>query len=331
MLVDEITIILRAGRGGRGAVAFSKVKLSQGPVGGDGGSGGNVYFEGVSNINALMSYASNKEMKAENGRDGRGRFLDGRRGEDLVLKIPTGTTVTNLGTGYRQEMERVGQRILAAGGGMGGKGNFKYRSAINTTPMQFQEGLAGDVCEYHLELRLIADVGLVGLPNAGKSSLLNELTAAKVKVANYAFTTLEPHLGAYYELIIADIPGLIEGASAGRGLGVKFLKHIERTTTLFHLISSESEDPARDYEIIRNELEIHNPLLTTKKEYVLLTKTDAVAPKALKEKIAALKKLGLNPIPISILDAGSLEEVKKLLNKIKDGKLNGESEAGVMR
>jgi GTPase len=138
MLVDEITIRFCAGNGGRGAVAFNKVKLSQGPVGGDGGNGGSVFLEGVANINALMSYASNKEMKAENGKDGRGQFLDGRRGEDLVLKVPTGTTVTNLGTGYRQEVEKVGQRILVAGGGMGGKGNFKYRSATNTTPLQFQ-------------------------------------------------------------------------------------------------------------------------------------------------------------------------------------------------
>src|SRR3989338_2573072 len=321
MLIDEITIRLHAGRGGRGAVRFNKVKIPPGPVGGDGGHGGHVFCQGVSNINALMSYASNKEMKAEDGKNGRGRFLDGRRGEDLVLKIPTGTTITNLGTGYKQEMIKVGQRILAAGGGMGGKGNFKYRSAINTTPLQFQEGLAGDVCEYHLELRLIADVGLVVLPNAGKSSLLNELTAAKSKVANYAFTTLEPHLGAYYELIIADIPGLIEGASQGKGLGVKFLKHIERTTTLFHLVSAESDDPARDYEVIRNELEIHNPLLSVKTEYVFLTKTDAVPPKIIKEKVSELKKLGLKPVPVSILEPNSLENVRKILNKIKAKKL----------
>ncbi|MDO8561713.1 MAG: GTPase ObgE [bacterium] len=325
MLVDEINIRLRAGGGGRGAVAFNKVKLSQGPTGGDGGRGGNVYFEGIADINALMSYASKKEMNAENGKNGRGQFLDGHRGADLVLKIPTGTTITNLGTGYSQEIVKAGQRILAAGGGMGGKGNFKYRSAINTTPYEFQEGLAGDVSEYHLELRLIADVGLVGLPNAGKSSLLNELTAAKARVANYAFTTLEPNLGAYYELILADIPGLIEGASSGKGLGVKFLKHIERTSVLFHLVSAESEDIARDYEIIRNELEVHNPLLSVKTEYVLLTKTDAVSPKTLKEKIAVLKKMGLKPVPVSILEPNSLEHVRKILNKIKSEKLNENS------
>src|SRR3989338_1185386 len=161
-----------------------------------------------------MFFAGKKEMKAEDGRDGRGQFLDGRAGEDLILKIPTGTSIINTATGFRQEMEHVGERILAAGAGIGGRGNFKFRSAINTTPMEFEPGKEGDRTSYKLELRLIADVGLVGLPNAGKSSLLNELTAARSRVASYAYTTLEPHLGAYYELIIADIPGLIEGASA---------------------------------------------------------------------------------------------------------------------
>src|SRR3989338_4303979 len=320
MLIDEITIRLLAGDGGRGAVELNKVRLSRGPTGGEGGRGANVYFEGVADINALMFFAGKKEMKAEDGRDGRGQFLDGRAGEDLILKIPVGTTVIKE-SGYAEEMEHVGQRILAAGGGAGGKGNFKFRSAVNTSPKEFQEGLAGDTVLYALKLRLIADVGLVGLPNAGKSSLLNELTAAKSRVANYAFTTLEPHLGAYYELIIADIPGIIEGASSGKGLGVKFLKHIERTTTLFHLVSAESDDIARDYEVIRNELEVHNPLLSVKTEYVMLTKTDAVSPKILKEKTAVLKKMGLKPVPVSILEPNSLENVRKILNKIKAKKL----------
>lgn len=319
MLVDEITIQLRGGHGGRGAVAFQKVKLMQGPTGGGGGRGGNVYLEGVADINALMTYASRKEMHAEDGKNGRGQFIDGRAGVDLTLKIPTGTTITNLDTGFKQEITKQGEHILVAGGGQGGKGNFKYRSAINTTPMEFQEGLLGDVATFRLELRLIADVGLVGLPNAGKSSLLNELTAAKSRVANYAFTTLEPHLGAYYGLIIADIPGLIEGASAGKGLGVKFLKHIERTKVLFHLVSAESEDVVRDYRVIRDELEKYNPALTKKTEHVFLTKFDAVSPKEVKEKLAALKKIKIKATPISILDTKSLQEVKKILNEIAKG------------
>lgn len=320
MLVDELTIIIKAGDGGNGAVAFNKVKLSRGPTGADGGNGGNVYFEGTGDVGALMVFASRKEIEAERGRDGRGQFLDGRKGEDFILKVPVGTRVTNLETNFAQEIEEVGQRILAAGGGVGGRGNFKFRSATNTTPMEHEDGTKGDVATYKIELRLIADVGLVGLPNAGKSTLLNELTAAKSRVANYAFTTLEPHLGSYYGVILADIPGIIEGASGGKGLGVKFLKHIERTRVLFHLIDAESEDVARDYQVIRKELEAYNPELTKKTEHVFLTKTDSVTPEEVKEKIKALKKAGLKPLAISVLEPDSLEEVKKVLNKIKDEK-----------
>ncbi len=320
MLIDEITITLKAGDGGNGAVAFNKVKLSRGPTGADGGNGGSVYFEGSGDINALMTYASRKKIEAERGRDGRGQFLDGRKGEHFIMKIPIGTTVTNLETNFSQEIEEVGQRILAAGGGVGGRGNFKFRSATNTTPMEHEDGTKGDIATYKINVRLIADVGLVGLPNAGKSTLLNELTAAKSRVANYAFTTLEPHLGSYYGVILADIPGIIEGASAGKGLGVKFLKHIERTRVLFHLIDSESDDVVRDYKIIRNELETFNPELTKKTEHVFLTKTDSVSPEEVKEKIAALKKLKQHPLAVSILEPESLEEVKKILNKINDEK-----------
>ena len=320
MLVDEIAIRLKAGDGGRGAVAFNKVRLARGPTGGDGGNGASIYFEGVSNPSALSVFANKKVIEAEDGKDGRGQFLDGRGGTDLILKIPIGTTITNTTTGFRKEILHAGEHILAAGGGIGGRGNFKFRSAINTTPQESEPGLAGDSAEYLLELRLIADVGFVGLPNAGKSSLLNELTAAKSRVANYAFTTLEPNLGAYYEIILADIPGLIEGASGGKGLGVKFLKHIERTKVLFHLISAESEDPVAHYEVIRKELETYNPALIEKTEHVFLTKSDAVSPEDLKKKLQALKKHGVKAMPISILDTESLDEVKKILNKIKDEK-----------
>ena len=320
MLIDEITITIKAGDGGNGAVAFNKVKLSRGPAGADGGNGGSVYFEGTGDINGLMVYASRKEVEAERGRDGRGQFLDGRKGEDFIMKIPTGSTVTNLETNFSQEIEDVGQCILAAGGGIGGRGNFKFRSATNTTPMEHEDGTKGDVATYRIELRLSADVGLVGLPNAGKSTLLNELTAAKSRVANYAFTTLEPHLGSYYGVILADIPGIIEGASSGKGLGVKFLKHIERTRVLFHLIDAESDDVVRDYKVIRKELETYNPELTKKTEHVLLTKTDAVTPAEVKEKLAALKKAGIKALPVSVLEPERLEAVKKILNKIKDEK-----------
>lgn len=318
MLVDEVTIRLTAGNGGRGGVAFSKVRLVQGPNGGDGGRGGCVYIEGVRDIGALQALASKKEIAAGNGENGRGSFVDGKSGADVVVKVPLGTRVTNLDTGNSVEINTEGDKYLAAGGGFGGRGNFNLRSAVNTSPKNWEPGTQGDSTMFKLELRLIADVGLVGFPNAGKSSLLNELTAAKSKVANYAFTTLEPNLGSYYGLIIADIPGLIEGAHEGKGLGIKFLKHIERTKTLFHLISAESEDPVHDYKTIMHELEAFNPELAKKDMHVFLTKSDAVSPEEVKEKLAKLKKIKVHAEAISLLEPESLERVRAVLNFMKD-------------
>ncbi|HUO50098.1 MAG TPA: GTPase ObgE [Candidatus Paceibacterota bacterium] len=315
MLLDEVEVRVEAGHGGRGAVAFQKVKMALGPNGGDGGRGGNVYFEGVVDIGALSNYASNRIRKAEDGKNGNGRFVDGRDGADLILKIPVGTRIINAETGFTREMTEVGQRILVAGGGYGGRGNFKFRFATNTSPQEFEEGKEGDRATYRLELRLIADVGLVGLPNAGKSSLLNELTAAHSKVANYAFTTLEPHLGSYYGLIVADIPGLIEGASEGKGLGTKFLRHIERTKTLFHLVAADSDDVVRDYKIVRRELETFNEALGKKAEHVFLSKSDAVAPEELQQKIAQFKKIGVEAMPLSLVEPESMDHLRAILNQ----------------
>lgn len=320
MLIDEATIKVEAGNGGKGAVAFNRNLKSLGPAGGSGGKGASIYFEGVSNLNALDQFRHKKNIKAEDGADGKGQFRDGPNGSDLVLKVPVGTVIHKIETGETEEILKIGERILIAKGGIGGKGNFHFRSSRNTTPRQFQEGLPGEQFTVRIELKLIADVGLIGLPNAGKSSLLNELTKAKSKVANYPFTTLEPNLGVYYELILADIPGLIEGASAGRGLGIKFLRHIERTKILFHLISAESENPAKDYKIIKNELEKYNKKLTKKTEYIFLSKNDTMPAEEIKEKIAALKKIHKNVFPISVYDWDSLEKVKKILNKIKSEK-----------
>lgn len=330
MLVDDVTVHLKAGKGGDGAAAFQKVKLMQGPTGADGGHGGSVYVEGVSDINALMTFASRREIAAEDGKNGRGQFIDGRRGEDLVLKVPRGTRVTNLQTGSVREVNDLGERVLLAGGGKGGRGNFKFRSSTNTSPIEYEEGTPGDEADFRFELLLIADVGLVGLPNAGKSSLLNAVTNAKSKVANYPFTTLEPHLGDFYGTIIADIPGLIEGAAQGKGLGDKFLKHIERTRTLFHLISAESDDVLRDYTTIRAELEAYSPLMLEKDEHVFLTKSDMVSPEELKEKLAKLKKAKISAIAISVLDDASMDALKKVLTGLAqraeaDVSLGGES------
>lgn len=321
MLIDDLTIRFEAGHGGRGAAAFNKVKKALGPTGADGGRGGSIFLEGVSDVSALQSLAHKKVIKAQNGGSGRGQFIDGKGGEDLIVKVPTGTRFTNLETGFTREISTVGERVLVAGGGTGGRGNFKFRSSTNTSPTEFEEGKAGDINTYRIELRLIADVGLVGLPNAGKSSLLNTLTAAKSRVAAYAFTTLEPHLGAYYELILADIPGLIEGASEGKGLGHKFLKHIERTKTLFHLVSAESDDVVRDYKVVRKELEEYSPELAEKEEYVFLSKCDQVDAATQKKQLAALKKIKVKATPLSILDDQTIEGVKIILNTLKSQKI----------
>ena len=317
MLVDDVTIKINAGRGGKGAVAFNKNLMSLGPVGGTGGKGGDVYGEGVSDLMALRQFRFKKEFSADNGQDGRGQFRDGHNGQDIVLKLPVGTVVHNLASHSEINIEKFGEKVLLAKGGIGGKGNFQFRSSRNTSPKYAQPGMPGESFALRLELKFIADVGFIGLPNVGKSSLLNKLTSARSKVANYPFTTLEPNLGAYYELILADIPGLIEGSSSGRGLGIKFLRHIERTRVLFHLISSESLAPSKDYKIIRKELGAHNKALLKKPERLFLTKSDLSEPKEINKKLSTLKKIDSRAIAISVNDAESIKKVEKILNSVK--------------
>ncbi len=320
MLIDDVEIKINAGHGGRGAVAFNKNKMSLGPVGGSGGKGGSIYFEGVSDLSALGQFRYKKDIKAKDGASGRDQFRDGSDGGDLILKVPVGTVIHKQDPIDAREVLKTGEKILIAKGGLGGNGNFYFRSSTNTSPTQFQEGFVGECFTVRLELKLIADVGLIGLPNAGKSSLINELTKAKSKVANYPFTTLEPNLGTYYELILADIPGLTFGASSGKGLGIKFLRHIERTKILFHLISAESENPVKDYQVIKKELKTYSKELIKKSEYIFLSKSDTMPAKEIKKKIIALKKIHKNVFPISIHDWDSLEKVKHILNKIKSKK-----------
>ncbi|MFA6407746.1 MAG: GTPase ObgE [Candidatus Paceibacterota bacterium] len=320
MLIDDVTISVSAGNGGKGKVAFNTNLMSLGPCGGSGGNGGSVFFEGISDLSSLNKFRFRKDARAMNGDDGKKQFNDGHVGSDLILQIPVGTVIHNLDTKQDIEIVQIGERVLIAKGGKGGKGNFHFRSSRNTTPKQAQGGLPGQQFKIRLELKLIADVGFIGFPNVGKSSLLNELTRASAKVANYPFTTLEPNLGAYYELILADLPGLIEGASKGKGLGIKFLRHIERTKTLFHFVSAESESPVSDYSTIRKELGSYNKELLDKKEYLFLSKSDAVSEEALMKKFKALKKKNPNVVALSLFDDESIEKVKKILREVTKAK-----------
>ena len=316
MLIDNVTIKVTAGKGGDGKAAFNKIKMALGPTGGSGGKGGDIYLEAVADLGALRRFRVKKSFKAENGLNGRDSFRDGHDGKDLVLLVPRGTIARNLGTDEQIELTTVGERVLAAHGGKGGKGNFHFRSPTNTSPKEFQRGLEGEQCSLELELKLIADIGLVGFPNIGKSSFLNEITNAQSKVANYSFTTLEPHLGSYYGLIIADIPGLIEGASSGKGLGIKFLRHIERTRVLFHFIDADSKDPLADYQTIRRELGAHNKLLLNKPEYIIVSRTDTASEERVSEIIKTLTPLNKELIPISIHDHSQMAAMKELLNRL---------------
>lgn len=323
MLIDDVTIRVAAGNGGKGAVAFNKNLMELGPAGGSGGRGGSILVRGVSDISALNYFRHKKVITAPRGQDGQGQFRDGPNGSDVTLSVPIGTVVHNLSNDTDASVNTVGQEILIARGGNGGKGNFHFRSSTNTSPKQSQPGLPGEQWDIRFELKLIADIGLVGLPNVGKSSLLNELSRAQSKVANYPFTTLEPHLGVYYGLILADIPGLIEGSSSGKGLGIRFLRHVERTNVLFHCISAESPDPKKDYAIIRAELKAYNSALLKKPEYLLLTKSDAVPTAESKKKLAVLKKIEPHALAVSILDDESMQKLKKILTALEKQKMKG--------
>lgn len=320
MLIDDVTIKVKAGKGGNGMVAFAKTLMNQGPTGGDGGRGGNVIVRGVNDLGALRPFKTKKLVTAKDGGQGEQNMRTGANGEDGVVIVPVGTVVHDLTNKKDYEINKIGQEIVIAKGGNGGFGNFYFRSSTNTTPEQANPGALGESVELRLELKLIADIGFVGYPNVGKSSLLNELTNASSKVANYKFTTLEPHLGVYYELILADIPGIIEGASEGKGLGHKFLRHIERTKILFHFIAADSENPIQDYDIIRGELGKFNPELLKKDEWIIVSKTDEKSPEEVTEIVNKLKEKNPRVISLSLLDDKSVEELKNVLNEIKKNK-----------
>ena len=316
MLIDEAEIIIRGGHGGAGLVSF-RGKKGGGPDGGDGGRGGSVYVKATSDIYALQQFLSKKICKAEDGEGGGVGIRSGANGRDLILTMPVGTLITDE-KGSEIELTTIGQEVLLAKGGLGGRGNESFKSPNKTTPTYAQKGLKGQEKRLKIKLKLIADFGLIGLPNAGKSSLLNEITNANIKIGDYPFTTLEPNLGVLNGKVLADIPGLIEGASEGKGLGHKFLKHIEKVKLLLHCISCESDNPLKDYKIIREELKKFNPDLLNKKEMILLTKSDLKeterSPLAARTK---LKKIGEKEvIPISIHDWDSIQILTKILSEV---------------
>lgn len=302
--VDEIRIHAQAGKGGNGVVRWlhSKETARGGPSGGDGGRGGDIVLEGIRDLGALASYRYAKKFKAENGGGGEAYNKHGADGEPLVIKVPVGTTAV-AGTEIYEILEE-GQKIVIFKGGPGGFGNNHFKSSTNQNPFESTPGKPGEAGDIHITLKLIADAGLIGFPNAGKSSLLNALTRAKSKVGAYPFTTLDPHLGDFYGRLLADIPGLIEGASEGRGLGSKFLRHVERTGFLVHLVSAEQEDVAASYRAIRAELAAFGQGLAEKPELVVLSKVDTVTPEEQAAKTGSLEAVvgEGNVIPLSVID-----------------------------
>ncbi len=308
--VDELIINCKAGRGGDGVVRWRQEKYIDrgGPWGGDGGKGGDVYVRGVRDVTLLSKYKANPNFEGEMGEPGAGGRKHGKDGEDFVLDLPVGSKVTDKNTGYSFLLEEEGQKVLILRGGQGGLGNDHFKSSLNTTPTTATKGKNGDKGAFSVVVELIAEVGFVGLPNAGKSSLLNVLTNATAKIGAYAFTTLEPNLGSFHGYILADIPGLIEGASEGKGLGIKFLRHIKKTKILIHLVSLESADPVTDYNNIRNELKGYGEGLFEKEEIILLTKTDMVDSGVVEEISKKFEQFGKPIFSISLFDDVSIKK-----------------------
>lgn len=315
MLIDNVPLVVRAGDGGNGAATFARtsMKARGGPDGGNGGNGGDVLFQGSPNVNDLREFRYKKKILGKNGGHGTKHNGFGRNAPHIVVNVPLGTRVTNVDTGEVINIESVEQPVIIARGGAGGFGNVKFKSATNQAPTNRELGGAGEVKNILLELRLIAAIGLIGLPNAGKSSLLTKLTNATPAIGAYPFTTLEPTIGMFGKYPIADIPGLIEGASRGVGLGIKFLKHIEKTKILVHCIDITSSDILKDYETVRSEFRAFNPMLLEKPELIFLNKTDLVDEELIKKASKPFVDLKKQVFAGSVHDETSISALKPIL------------------
>ena len=323
--LDQVKIYIKAGNGGDGSPSFRREKFIEfgGPDGGDGGKGGSVILKAEQNLNTLIDFRYQQHHKAKRGENGAGQNRTGKSGEDLILKVPLGTQVfeeDNKTLIY--DFTKISEEFVAAAGGKGGLGNTRFKSSTNRAPRKFTKGTQGEEFTIWLQLKTIADIGIIGLPNAGKSSLLASVTNANPKIANYQFTTLNPNLGvASYddkEITIADIPGLVEGAHKGTGLGIQFLKHIERCKSLLHLIDITSEDLKKSYQQVKNELKKYSNKLTKKKELIVLNKIDLIDEIKVNHIIKDFKKNTKSEvIALSTFNKSSVSKIKsKLLNYV---------------
>ena len=323
--LDQVKIYIKAGNGGDGSPSFRREKFIEfgGPDGGDGGKGGSVILKAEQNLNTLIDFRYQQHHKAKRGENGAGQNRTGKSGEDLILRVPLGTQVfeeDNKTLIY--DFTKISEEFIAAAGGKGGLGNTRFKSSTNRAPRKFTKGTQGEEFTIWLQLKTIADIGIIGLPNAGKSSLLASVTNANPKIANYQFTTLNPNLGvASYddkEITIADIPGLVEGAHKGTGLGIQFLKHIERCKSLLHLIDITSEDLKKSYQQVKNELKKYSNKLTKKKELIVLNKIDLIDEKEVNHIIKDFKKNTKSEvIAVSTFNKSSVSKIKsKLLNYV---------------